>query len=41
MFTLLPDVIQPIALPSGDDLNNDFNGWNALASGYGRTADGK
>ncbi|CAH0625498.1 unnamed protein product [Chrysodeixis includens] len=34
------NVIQPIALPSGNDLNNDFNGWSALASGYGHTFDG-
>lgn len=34
------NVIQPIALPSGNELNNDFVNWNAIASGYGLTADG-
>ncbi|XP_026730235.1 collagenase-like [Trichoplusia ni] len=34
------NVIQPIALPSGSDLNNNFAGWSALASGYGLTSDG-
>ncbi|XP_050344614.1 trypsin-4-like [Nymphalis io] len=32
--------IQPIVLPSADQLGNDFNGFNALASGYGLTRDG-
>nr|ANS56506.1 chymotrypsin-like serine protease 1 [Antheraea yamamai] len=32
--------IQSIALPSGDEINNNFIGWIALASGFGRTADG-
>ncbi|KAJ8720268.1 hypothetical protein PYW07_012311 [Mythimna separata] len=34
------NVIQPIALPSGSELSNDFYGRSALASGYGLTADG-
>ncbi|KAH9637636.1 hypothetical protein HF086_007350 [Spodoptera exigua] len=34
------NVIQPIALPSGNELSNNFVNWNALASGYGLTADG-
>nr|ACR15986.2 serine protease 11 [Mamestra configurata] len=34
------NVIQPIALPSGNELSNNFNGANALASGYGLTSDG-
>ncbi|CAH0625497.1 unnamed protein product [Chrysodeixis includens] len=34
------NVVQPIALPSGDYRDNDFNGWDALASGYGQTRDG-
>nr|AFM28249.1 chymotrypsin [Heliothis virescens] len=34
------NVIQPIALPSGNELNNLFVGVNALASGYGLTSDG-
>ncbi|KAG6450174.1 hypothetical protein O3G_MSEX006447 [Manduca sexta] len=34
------NVIQPIALPSGGELNNNFVGWNALASGFGLTRDG-
>nr|AAV33653.1 chymotrypsinogen [Helicoverpa punctigera] len=33
------NVIQPIALPSGDELDNLFVGANALASGFGRTSD--
>lgn len=33
-------MIQPIALPSGAELNNDFIGWNALASGFGLSRDG-
>ncbi|XP_026730700.1 uncharacterized protein LOC113495898 [Trichoplusia ni] len=35
------NVIQPIALPSGSDLNNNFVDWSALASGYGITRDGQ
>ncbi|XP_059045153.1 brachyurin-like [Achroia grisella] len=34
------NVIQPIALPAGAELNNNFVGVNALASGYGLTSDG-
>ncbi|KAJ8719649.1 hypothetical protein PYW08_011824 [Mythimna loreyi] len=34
------NVIQPIALPSGNELNNLFVGQSALASGYGLTVDG-
>ncbi|CAH2041368.1 unnamed protein product, partial [Iphiclides podalirius] len=34
------NVIQPIALPSGNELSNNFVGQTALASGYGRTSDG-
>ncbi|KAJ8720269.1 hypothetical protein PYW07_012312 [Mythimna separata] len=34
------NVIQPIALPSGNELNNNFLGQNALASGFGLTVDG-
>ncbi|KAJ0176085.1 hypothetical protein K1T71_008259 [Dendrolimus kikuchii] len=34
------NVIQPIALPSGNEINQNFVGWTALASGYGLTADG-
>uniref|UniRef100_A0A2A4JGD4 Peptidase S1 domain-containing protein n=1 Tax=Heliothis virescens TaxID=7102 RepID=A0A2A4JGD4_HELVI len=33
------NVIQPIALPSGNELNNLFVGVNALASGFGLTSD--
>ncbi|XP_004922848.1 collagenase isoform X1 [Bombyx mori] len=33
------NVIQPIALPSGSLLDNDFVGFWAQASGYGRTGD--
>nr|AAF71515.1 AiC2 chymotrypsinogen [Agrotis ipsilon] len=32
--------IQAIALPSGNELSNSFNGVNAVASGYGLTVDG-
>nr|ADT80825.1 serine protease 55 [Mamestra configurata] len=32
--------ISPIALPSGNELNNQFNGATATASGFGRTRDG-
>lgn len=39
MIRLFADVIQPIALPDGQQ-NNNFNGWTALASGFGATADG-
>ncbi|XP_022826631.1 brachyurin-like [Spodoptera litura] len=34
------NVIQPIALPSGNELSNNFVNWNAIASGFGLTADG-
>lgn len=34
------DVIQPIALPSGNELSNLFVGSTALASGFGLTSDG-
>ncbi|KAJ8719648.1 hypothetical protein PYW08_011823 [Mythimna loreyi] len=34
------NVIQAIALPSGNELSNNFNGASALASGYGLTVDG-
>ncbi|KAM3961472.1 ovochymase-like [Aphomia sociella] len=34
------NVIQPISLPSGNELSNNFVGQNALASGWGLTADG-
>nr|ACR15973.2 serine protease 35 [Mamestra configurata] len=33
--------IAPIALPSGNELNNNFNGATAVASGFGRTRDGE
>ncbi|XP_047028076.1 collagenase-like [Helicoverpa zea] len=32
--------IAPIALPSGNELNNQFAGFTATASGFGRTVDG-
>nr|ADT80821.1 serine protease 51 [Mamestra configurata] len=32
--------IAPIALPSGNELNNQFNGATAVASGFGLTRDG-
>uniref|UniRef100_A0A2A4J6X3 Peptidase S1 domain-containing protein n=1 Tax=Heliothis virescens TaxID=7102 RepID=A0A2A4J6X3_HELVI len=32
--------IAPIALPSGNELNNQFAGFTATASGFGRTRDG-
>ncbi|XP_047028625.1 collagenase-like [Helicoverpa zea] len=32
--------IRPIALPSGNELNNQFAGATAIASGFGRTRDG-
>uniref|UniRef100_A0A2A4J7U7 Peptidase S1 domain-containing protein n=1 Tax=Heliothis virescens TaxID=7102 RepID=A0A2A4J7U7_HELVI len=32
--------IAPIALPSGNELNNQFAGFTATASGFGRTWDG-
>ncbi|XP_075977061.1 brachyurin-like [Anticarsia gemmatalis] len=32
--------IQPINLPSGSELNLDYTGYTALASGYGATRDG-
>ena len=34
------NVIQPIALPNGNELNDLFVGVDALASGFGRTSDG-
>ncbi|CAG9788168.1 unnamed protein product [Diatraea saccharalis] len=34
------NVIQPIALPSGADLNNNFVGQIGIASGFGRISDG-
>lgn len=33
--------ISPIALPSGDQLQQDFAGVTAVASGFGLTSDGK
>ncbi|CAG4945764.1 unnamed protein product [Parnassius apollo] len=33
------NVIQPIALPSGNEISNNFVGSTALASGFGRTSD--
>ncbi|KAJ0176084.1 hypothetical protein K1T71_008258 [Dendrolimus kikuchii] len=39
-FVAYTDVIQPIALPSGNEINNLFVGWTALASGFGLTVDG-
>ncbi|XP_075977378.1 transmembrane protease serine 9-like [Anticarsia gemmatalis] len=39
VFVTYNQVIQPIALPD-NHLNNDFNNWSALASGFGVTADG-
>ncbi|CAK1582732.1 unnamed protein product [Parnassius mnemosyne] len=33
------NVIQPIALPSGNELSNNFLGQTALASGFGKTSD--
>lgn len=38
MFT---DLIQPIKLPSGADLNRDFVGMWAVAAGYGIIDTGK
>ncbi|XP_073946238.1 brachyurin-like [Choristoneura fumiferana] len=32
-------LIQPASLPSGDEVNMDFNGFQARASGYGMTSD--
>ncbi|XP_041981127.1 brachyurin-like [Aricia agestis] len=34
------NVIQPIPLPSGNDMDKDFIGHKGLASGYGATSDG-
>ncbi|XP_072949930.1 transmembrane protease serine 9-like [Epargyreus clarus] len=34
------NVIQPVALPTGNELSNNFVGWTATASGFGRTSDG-
>uniref|UniRef100_A0A2A4J6T8 Peptidase S1 domain-containing protein n=1 Tax=Heliothis virescens TaxID=7102 RepID=A0A2A4J6T8_HELVI len=34
------NTIAPIALPSGNELNNQFAGFTATASGFGRTRDG-
>lgn len=34
-------MIQPIALPSGNQVSQNFVGEIAIASGFGRTADGK
>ncbi|XP_063828693.1 collagenase-like [Ostrinia nubilalis] len=34
------NVIQPISLPSGSQLNNNFVGQVGIASGFGRTSDG-
>ncbi|KAJ0176086.1 hypothetical protein K1T71_008260 [Dendrolimus kikuchii] len=39
-YVAYTDVIQPIALPSGNEINNLFVGWTALASGFGLTVDG-
>lgn len=38
-FALFPAYIAPIALPSGDELNEDFVGAIAIASGFGVTQD--
>ncbi|KAJ8719666.1 hypothetical protein PYW08_011841 [Mythimna loreyi] len=35
------NTIAPIALPSGNELNNQFAGATAVASGFGRTRDGE
>ena len=35
------DILAPIALPSGSQLDEDFAGDTAIASGFGKTADGK
>ncbi|XP_063894620.1 collagenase-like [Helicoverpa armigera] len=34
------NTIRPIALPSGNELNNQFAGFTAVASGFGLTRDG-
>ncbi|XP_026752509.1 brachyurin-like [Galleria mellonella] len=34
------NVIQPVALPTGSEIDNNYAGVNALASGYGLTSDG-
>ncbi|XP_052742106.1 brachyurin-like [Bicyclus anynana] len=38
-FVAFTNEIQPIALPTHDDIPNMFTGWVALASGYGLTSD--
>ncbi|XP_075977377.1 transmembrane protease serine 9-like [Anticarsia gemmatalis] len=34
------NIVQPIALPSGNEAGWDFNGWTAMASGFGLTVNG-
>lgn len=41
VFVLFSDTVQPIALPTGSELNELFLNWNATVSGYGLTGDGK
>lgn len=36
----ISDTISPVSLPEGDELNEDFAGASAIASGFGITSDG-